>query len=76
MRSSKDHRMFRFKGQPFHTAHDTGVGCTMIKLGASRNSCKKEGNAIMVKRRAPLTHGIVNHVENMICILDGWIGSR
>lgn len=65
----KNQRMLRLKRQPIHSNHRLLVAPTMIQLGSSRYRSDEERHAIVVERRAPLPHGRVDGVEDVVCIL-------
>lgn len=74
MRTSKDHSMLGLESKPLHAVHALGLIRAVVELDAFRDLDEEERHAIMDERRAPLTHGAVDGIEDVVRVGD--IGSR
>lgn len=68
MRSSKNKSMFRLKCKPLHALDGLVARPAMVELGSFGDGRQEERHAVMIQRRAPLTHRRMNSVEDMVSI--------
>ena len=68
--------MFRFKGEPFRAGDWVWCVGAMVELRSGRHRGEEEGHAIVIQRRAPLSHRGVDGVEDVIGTVIDMIGIR
>lgn len=69
-RTSKKHGVLGLKSQPLGAIDTIGTAGSMIELSSLGHGGDENAHAIMIQRRTKLTHGIVNGIENVVCIAD------